>query len=160
MNSAANQTTANKTHSLSLAYFGDEAVVSCFRLGADGAPDLENGEVFCRTVSAEAGRRVFQGYERMLSCSAAEFDATVDWVMHARASLGSCLDREVPNESRILRDAIMCLSLCTLKRRNAQREELRERVIASAKALLDRRNENLSQKIEAEAARRASLGQP
>jgi hypothetical protein len=80
--------------------------------------------------------------------------------MNARASLGSCLDREVRNEARRLNDCMRDLAMATLGRRSAELEALRASVLESSAALIARRMNDIDAKIEAERARRDELGQP
>lgn len=43
--------------SVALTRFGDEWVVSAFKLGADGEPDTDNGEIFVKTFQRETMAR-------------------------------------------------------------------------------------------------------
>ena len=159
---AANDTSAtvqNLTHSIAIVPVGGEFVVSCFPV-VDGKVDTDR-EIFVRSFTdGTIARRVFANKSSLLRCKAADFDAQIDWVHHARASLTSCLYREVPNEARILVNAIAELELCSLVRRDAAREARRGDAIKMARAELARRTDGLEAKILAEAADRAAKGQP
>ncbi len=43
--------------SVALTRFGDEWVVSAFKIGADGEPDTDNGEIFVKTFTRETAAR-------------------------------------------------------------------------------------------------------
>lgn len=43
--------------SVAFARFGDEWVVSAFKVGADGEPDTDNGEIFVKTFQRETMAR-------------------------------------------------------------------------------------------------------
>lgn len=43
--------------SVAFTRFGDEWVVSAFKLGADGEPDTDNGEIFVKTFTNETRAR-------------------------------------------------------------------------------------------------------
>lgn len=151
---------SNGSHSVALAAVGGEYVVSCFAVGADGNIDHDQ-EFFFKTYSdARIARRIYEGKAKLLKCRAAEFDAAVEWVMRCISSLSSCLDREVPNEARILTDAVKDLTVARLARRDSHREELKASVLDRAARKIAARTEGLAGKIAAEAARRAELGQP
>ncbi len=150
----------NATHSVALRAIGDEYVVSCYALGADGAPDYDQ-ELFFRTYTdAAIARRIYEGKTRQLRCKVAEMDAAIERVMGAISSLSSCLAREVPNEARILSSTMADLRMTTLVRRDARREALKVSVLARGAEAIARRTEGLEGKIAAEAANRAAKGQP
>jgi hypothetical protein len=152
--------TRNASHSVALAAIGGEYVVSCFALGADGEPNVDQ-ELFFRTYTdARIARRIYEGQARLLACSAAEMDAAIERVMGAISSLSSCLAREVPNEARILAACVNDLTTAATARRDARRAALKASVLERAAESLARRTAGLDAKIAAEAAVRASKGQP
>lgn len=152
--------TRNATHSIALTEIAGEHIVSCFPLDTDGEPDTDC-EIFVRVFAdADVARRVYTARAALLSLPARDFDRVIEWVYRCVSSLTSCLQREVPNEARILRDAVTDLQIAALARRNAGREERKVNALAHAAKTLDRRLENLDEKIASEAAKRLSLGQP
>jgi hypothetical protein len=150
----------NATHSVAITEICGQWIVSAYELGADGEPDMDR-QVFERSLTWEgAARAVYRDACGLLKCSASAFRGEVDAVMNARASLGSCLNREVANEARILSSRMRDLAMATLGRRNAELEALRASVLASSAALIESRMSDIDVKIQAESARRAELGQP
>lgn len=151
--------TTNARHSIALVAIAGEFVVSCFPV-VNGVPDTDR-EIFVETFTDEAAaRRFYTRKSALLACTAAMFDAEISSVYDGRASLASCLCREVPNESRRLRAAMAELELCTLARRSEGREAHRARALQLAAETLAARSANLDGRINAEAEKRASLGQP
>jgi hypothetical protein len=159
---AANDVTAqtrNATHSLSLTHIAGEFVVACFPL-VNGVADTDREVFFEMFTDADQARRFYTRKAALLKCKAAQFDSEIDWVWRARASLGSCLYREVPNESRRLAAAMSELELCTLARRDAYREGRKLAALAAAADTLARRAVGLAEHIKTEAESRICLGQP
>jgi hypothetical protein len=153
-------TAQNATHSVAITEICGQWIVSCYELGADGEPDMDR-QVFERSLTREAAARaVFADACKLLKCSFGAFRAEVDAVMNARASLGSCLNREVRNEARRLSDRMRDLAMATLGRRSPELEALRASVLASSAALIASRMGDIDAKILTESARRAELGQP
>jgi hypothetical protein len=50
---------SNGLVSVSFAQIGESWVVSAFRVGADGKPDTDNGEIFVREIARETEARWF-----------------------------------------------------------------------------------------------------
>ncbi len=149
----------NSTHSVALAAIGGEFVLSAFAV-VGGSVDTDREIVFQSFTEAEVARRVYKQTSALLSCNAAAFDRAIDFVHHCRTSLASCLDREVRSEARSLLRAVAELELASLARRSPEREARKLSALCAAANILSSRTAGLDAKIQAEAERRASLGQP
>lgn len=130
-------TVFNKTHSVALVAFGEEQVVSCFALGADGQPDTDGGEVFVRTFQdPERARFFFDDSVKLLACSAERMRLEIGCVEMAISSLKSCVGREVLNESRSLARCVARLKVATLARKHSELDALKATMLGYAAAAL------------------------
>jgi len=71
-NTNSAMTARDESVSVSFARIGDEWVVSAFKIGAEGEPDFDQGEIFVKTFQREtAARWLYLGCVRQLKTEGA-----------------------------------------------------------------------------------------